>query len=120
MIQDFYRDKRLFWAIESKAEHAFLGTVCYERISPRGCGEIGYDLAKAYWGKGLMREALGEVIRFGFEDLGLKEIEALTMPANERSIDLLKKFGFELSGYKEEDYRFTLHRARWKPSAEHG
>jgi RimJ/RimL family protein N-acetyltransferase len=61
-----------------------------------------------------MQEALGEVIRFGFENLGLKEIEALTMPANEHSIHLLKKFGFEIADSKEEDYRFILDCVRWE------
>lgn len=57
--------------------------------------EIGYDLAKASWGKGLMSEALIPIIEFGFTTMKLDFIEATVDPANVKSITLLKRFGFE-------------------------
>ena len=33
--------------------------------------EIGYALAQQYWGKGIITEAVKEIIKFGFEKLKL-------------------------------------------------
>jgi ribosomal-protein-alanine N-acetyltransferase len=56
--------------------------------------EIGFDLSSAYWGQGLMSEAVTPVLQFGFEGMGLKLIEATVDPANERSLRLVSKLGF--------------------------
>jgi hypothetical protein len=40
------------------------------------CGELGYELNRAHWRKGIMAEALPAVIAYGFNDLGLHRIEA--------------------------------------------
>ncbi|MDU0206416.1 GNAT family N-acetyltransferase [Paenibacillus sp. MAH-36] len=42
----------------------------------RSRAEIGFELAKGYWGKGIMLEALEPVIDFGFTQMGLVIIEA--------------------------------------------
>lgn len=61
-------------------------------------GEIGYDLAPAYWGKGCMSEALGALIKHGFDTLELNRIEALVLPANTKSVQLLVRLGFTQEG----------------------
>ncbi len=60
--------------------------------------EIGYDLHPAYWGQGLMSEALRAMIQFSFSvqnPLPIHRMEALVAPGNTASIRLLDKFGFE-------------------------
>ncbi len=37
-------------------------------------GEIGYWIGVPYWGQGLIPEAVCELIRYGFEELGLKKL----------------------------------------------
>lgn len=54
--------------------------------------------------KGLMTEALGKVIAFGFEDLGLHRIQALAASYNTPSIKLLVRYGFTKEGTAREDY----------------
>src|SRR5271167_1758096 len=46
---------------------------------------IGYTLTEAVRGKGYMSEALGAVLRFAFEKLGLQKVEARVRITNERS-----------------------------------
>jgi len=52
---------------------------------------IGYRFIRAHWGKGFAPEAATEVIRYGLEDLGCKNILALIDPSNSRSIRVAKK-----------------------------
>jgi len=60
--------------------------------------ELGYTLARAYWGRGLMAEAVAAVITFGFETMQLQQLEARTYLANRRSVRLLERFGFKPKG----------------------
>ena len=60
--------------------------------------ELGYLLAKPYWGQGLMKEVLPEVVRFGFEVMHLHRIEARVDPRNVGSVRLLQGLGFRQEG----------------------
>lgn len=55
--------------------------------------EIFFELSPDYWNKGYMTEAAGEVLRYGFETLNLKEIVAGVKPKNSALIAVLKKIG---------------------------
>ena len=72
------------------------------------CAEIGYDLAKAHWGKGLMREALDAMLKYSFETLGFRKILGGTLSENTRSINLLKRLGFQLDTVCENKHFFSL------------
>jgi [ribosomal protein S5]-alanine N-acetyltransferase len=58
-------------------------------------GEVAYDLAREWWGRGVMREVLPRVLAYGFGHVGLRRIEALVTPGNERSCRLLERSGFQ-------------------------
>jgi ribosomal-protein-alanine N-acetyltransferase len=62
------------------------------------CGELGYELNRGHWRKGIMAEALPAVIAYGFNDLGLHRIEANPLGHNASSANLLLKLGFTLEG----------------------
>jgi ribosomal-protein-alanine N-acetyltransferase len=66
---------------------------------------LGYSLAAAVQGRGYMTEALYEVIRFAFEDLGLHRIMANYMPRNARSAAMLQRLGFTIEGFAH-DYLY--------------
>ena len=53
-----------------------------------------------------MTEALGGIIDFGFGSLELNRIEAVIMPGNMASINLLEKLGFENEGLLREYERW--------------
>ena len=87
------------WAVEVKAPHAapFIGFVGLWRptwtapFTP--CVELGWRMARAYWGKGYATEAAQAALRFGFEQLGLNELVALTVPGNLRSRAVMERLG---------------------------
>jgi [ribosomal protein S5]-alanine N-acetyltransferase len=61
--------------------------------------EIGYVMEdQLYRGKGLMSEAVGAIIDYGFNELKLNRIEALVGTGNAPSLMILKKFNFKKEG----------------------
>lgn len=50
-----------------------------------GEAELGYRLLRRYWRQGYASEGSRELLRHGFEDLGLQRVFALTMTANAAS-----------------------------------
>ena len=57
-------------------------------------GEIGYWLGKPFWGRGIMPEAVCELIRHSFEDLGLETLWCGYFDGNEKSKRAQEKSGF--------------------------
>lgn len=56
--------------------------------------ELGYWLGKPFWGRGYMPEAAKELIRHGFEDLGMTTIWCGYYDGNEKSKRVQEKLGF--------------------------
>lgn len=98
---------------------SFLAFIIVEKSSGRAIGKCGYHVwqkehARAEVGyglfaerdknKGYMKEALGRVLRFGFNDMQLNRIEAFVSPGNEPSLKLVKGFGFTEEGLLREHY----------------
>lgn len=90
----------LRWGIELKEEHKLIGSCGFNTWQLSGAyrAEIGYDLGKAYWGQGYMSEALGLMLPYGYEIMGLNRIEALVQPVNVASSKLLTSFHFQQEG----------------------
>ncbi|WP_377891680.1 GNAT family N-acetyltransferase [Alkalihalobacillus sp. R86527] len=85
----------VIWAITDASTNAVIGTISLWNLSSDGRkGELGYGLHPGNTGKGLMTEALKEVLKYGFHAMGLETIEAYTHKNHERSISLLEKNGF--------------------------
>jgi RimJ/RimL family protein N-acetyltransferase len=57
------------------------------------CVEIGWRLARPYWGQGLASEAAREALRIGFEDICLTEIVSFTAVGNKRSRAVMERIG---------------------------
>lgn len=57
------------------------------------CVEIGWRLRHTFWGKGYGFEAAKELLRYGLEELKLKEIVSFTAVTNKRSEALMKRLG---------------------------
>jgi ribosomal-protein-alanine N-acetyltransferase len=60
--------------------------------------ELGYAIGRAWWGQGLMTEAVVEAIRYGFEELGLNRIEARCLTYNIGSARVMEKAGMTYEG----------------------
>lgn len=59
---------------------------------------IGYVLSESYWGKGLMSEAVKEVIKYLFEEEKYDVISCYHYPFNLRSKRVIEKCGFKYEG----------------------
>lgn len=65
--------------------------------------KIGMTIGeKEQWGMGYGTEALIELIRYSFEDLGMNRIGAEIFQFNERSIKLFEQCGFQREGVERE------------------
>lgn len=67
----------------------------YPELAALSGREIGYVLSKAYWGQGLMPEAVKAVIRYLFETVGLDFILVGHFDWNRQSARVIEKCGFQ-------------------------
>lgn len=87
----------VYWGISLKNQTHLIGTICLWNFSEdRKEAEVGYELLPDYHRKGLMSETLQAVLNFGFNELNLLEIVAMTNKFNENSKSLLLKHHFLL------------------------
>ncbi len=104
-VEDALAGRRYSFAlVETAGAETLLGWANLSEIV-RGVFQacyLGYSLAAAVQGRGYMTEALNEVIRFAFEDLGLHRIMANYMPRNARSAAVLERIGFTIEGSARE------------------
>lgn len=102
----YLENKGFRWAITVKPDNRVIGTCGFHNwVKKYYKAEIGYELHPTYWRQGVMTEVIQEIMRFGFEDLGLNRIEAFIDPDNMGSRYLLEKTGFYEEGYLK-DYFF--------------
>jgi len=83
-----------FWAVELKEEKRFIGFTGLMELNPTLAAiEIGWRFAKAYWRNGYAYEAASASMTFGFEELMLDRIVAITTLKNIKSQNLMEKLG---------------------------
>lgn len=109
IISSLNNNDGITWAITLKENpQTLIGTIGYWRlIKEHYRAEIGYMLNPDYWKKGIMKEALENVIEFGFNDLKLHSIEAQINPENATSAGILISTGFIKEAHFKEDYLFN-------------
>ena len=85
------------WAVEIPGEADFIGFVGLAlhdfpaHFTP--AVEIGWRLARDYWGSGFATEAARTAIADGFERVGLGEIVSFTTAINVRSVAVMERLG---------------------------
>jgi ribosomal-protein-alanine N-acetyltransferase len=93
------------WGICLQNNSTLIGTIGYWRIvKGHYRAEIGYLISPQHQGKGLMQEAITEILRFGFEEMKLHSVEANVNPENAASIKLLERNRFVKEAYFKENY----------------
>ncbi|PLT31903.1 GNAT family N-acetyltransferase [Peribacillus deserti] len=99
-FQKTFTEKRAVrWGIILKENGTLIGTIGLNNLQVGNKRtEIGYELHPDYWRKGYVSEALQEVLRHIFEDIGIHRAGAVTFPENKASSDLLKKLSFKEEG----------------------
>jgi ribosomal-protein-alanine N-acetyltransferase len=80
----------------ASAPGAFVGRCGLQHLGNTGAVELGYTLAKPYWGQGYATEAARACVGYAFGALGLERIVAIARPANAASRRVLEKLGMRL------------------------
>jgi len=122
------RRDSLFWVFVPKGEKRAIGSCCYWHFDLGSkCAELGYELHRSYWGKGIMTEALAPVLKYGLGGMRLNRIEACPLAQNAASNALLLKFGFKYEGNLRQrvffrgrfidQYYYSLLKSEWNHRA---
>lgn len=94
----------IFWGISYKDQFNLIGTICLWNFSEdRKTAEVGYELLPDYHRKGIMSEALQTVLEYGFKELRLENIIAVTNKFNENSKQLLLKHHFIFEEHQKDE-----------------
>lgn len=94
------------WAIRN-SDGNLIGTVGFHdfELGKSHRAELGYWLAKPYWGQGIMTETVKKISEYGFSELGLARITANVFHFNQGSAKVLEKAGFSLEGILSKHYK---------------
>lgn len=87
------------WGIFDPANDKFMGVATLKPADADASRiELGYVLHYDFWGRGLAKEIALALADYGFNQLGLNEICAVTDPENKISQHVLTKIGFTREG----------------------
>ena len=90
------------WAVEVPGVAPFIGAVGLTRVTFEAsftpAVEAAWRLHRDYWGCGYATEAARAAIEDGFRRVGLREIVAVTAPANFASVQVMERLGMTRSG----------------------
>jgi RimJ/RimL family protein N-acetyltransferase len=88
--------------------------------------DLGYRLLPRHWRKGLASEGARELVRYGFDDVGLERIIAQTMTVNTRSRAVMERVGLthvrtfptsttaSMEGLEEGEVEYEMTREQWE------
>ena len=87
------------WGITLKDSGKVIGSCGFlNMLTKHYRAEVGYELSKDYWGRGIASEALEVVVKHGYQHFQLERLEALIEPTNLPSQKLVEKLGFKREG----------------------
>jgi ribosomal-protein-alanine N-acetyltransferase len=89
------------WALVHKAIGKMIGTAGLRWNEREEAPELGFAIAREYWNRGLMTEAVHRILRYGFEDLKLERVVAKHASTNPGSGRVLAKAGMHCEGPKQ-------------------
>jgi ribosomal-protein-alanine N-acetyltransferase len=119
------KDISIRWGVTKSGSSKIIGTCGFNFWNKQySSSPLGYDLLPEYWNNGIITEALKEVLLFGFKEMKLNRIQAITFPDNLASVRVLQKLGFQREGILREwgyfkgrfqdVYCYSLLRKEWE------
>ena len=93
------------FTIRSKETHDFLGRISIRKTDEEYLWNVGFWTHPRVQSKGIMTEALNGILRFGFETLGAKRIEACYATWNKASERVLDKNGMRFVRFIEKGFQ---------------
>lgn len=83
------------FGFELKATGKIIGAGGIKYIEDENAWELGYNLNRAYWGRGYATEASRALIKWAYETEGARDFIACRATANAASGNVIRKCGFE-------------------------
>jgi ribosomal-protein-alanine N-acetyltransferase len=109
------------WAVTDKTTGQLLGQCGLRFLPELNEVEVLYLLARASWGQGLASEAARAALAYGFDQVGLDRIIALTKPENIASRRVMEKLGMQyeknLHIFNLEAVYYGMMRETWRQHA---
>lgn len=113
IVQGFKNKSRFVFAVEFKAEQQFIGEISLHLHKDKAA-ELGYWIAEPFWNKGIATEAIGAILKFGFETLGLQLTNASCDKDNTASMRVLIKNNFYEKGQSTSLIYYELSKTRYQ------
>ena len=108
---DYANGTSIPWGIADKESNEIMGNVGFYRGFNKDAGEIGCVLRPEFRGEGFMTKAMKLAIEFGFNEVQLTKIIALTNKTNKPAIRLVERLRFvKTAELKEGEIEYTLKR----------
>jgi RimJ/RimL family protein N-acetyltransferase len=89
------------WVVEEKATGEFVGRIGF--MNPEGwpAFEIGWTLAREFWGRGYASEGARRALAYAFDELDKAHVISLIDPRNTNSIKVAERLGEKEEGKVE-------------------
>jgi len=97
-------DSKSAYAVVLKETDKVIGYILFMPIDEPEIFETGWIINKDYWQQGYAFEICTELIRHGFEDMGLHKICAEAID-DEKSVSLMKKLDMQFEGVQRKHSR---------------
>lgn len=126
ILADWAAGSAYVFSIIDRQEGTLLGRISIRHLEEHASGvwDLGAFTLPQHQGKGIMSEALGCMVAFGFETLGAIRLEACYARWNKASERVLGKLGFRFSRYVRHGFQknghwvaenlLALDRSRWE------
>lgn len=115
------------WAVAMQNDDRLVGTCGFNEWShTHGWAELAYELARPYWGRGIISQAVAACLGWRFATPSFNRVHAFVMIGNRRSERVLERAGFTHEGCLR-SYRvcrglsrdfsvFSILRSEWEAS----
>ncbi|NLT57949.1 MAG: GNAT family N-acetyltransferase [Clostridiales bacterium] len=102
-LQDYAQDTVYNWAIEYGGQ--MIGSISVTKLDEsNACCEVGYCIGFAFWNRGIVSEALATVLRFLFDEVGMRRVVAQHDAENPASGRVMLHCGMTCEGRLREHY----------------
>mgnify|MGYP003863067215 CR=1 FL=1 len=99
------------WAVEERSSGLFVGRVGLHYPEGWPDRELGWTIARRFWGKGYATEAARAAIAHAFGTIGWTHLVSLIHADNHRSARLAERLGYRVEGETDlRGLRLTIHR----------
>jgi len=87
------------WAVAMQADDLLIGTCGFNEWSrTQGWAELAYELARPYWGRGIISQAVAACLDWIFSGASFNRVHAFVMLGNVRSERVLERAHFTREG----------------------